>query len=102
MMAPPSDVMDMKKRLILAVLAVAILAGILGGIKGLQIDRMIAHGKQMVPPPEAVTTAVASLQTWESLLPAVGSLAAVQGVTVTAELTGKVVQIGRASCRERV
>jgi membrane fusion protein (multidrug efflux system) len=83
----------MKKRMILAVLAVAALVGLLGGIKGLQIDRMIAHGKQAVPPPEAVTTAVASLQTWESLLPAVGSLAAVQGVTVTAELTGKVVQI---------
>jgi membrane fusion protein (multidrug efflux system) len=83
----------MKKRLILAVLAVTLLVGVLGGIKGLQIDRMIAHGKQMVPPPEAVTTAVASLQTWEPLLTAVGSLAAVQGVTVTAELTGKVVQI---------
>ena len=83
----------MKKRLIVAFAAVAILVGILGGIKGLQIDRMIAHGRQMVPPPEAVTTAVASLQSWESLLTAVGSLAAVQGVTVTAELTGKVVQI---------
>ena len=83
----------MKKRILLAVLAVAALIGLLGGIKGLQIDRMIAHGKQAVPPPEAVTTAVASLQSWESLLPAVGSLAAVQGVTVTAELTGKVVQI---------
>ena len=83
----------MKKRILLAVLAVAALVGLLGGIKGLQIDRMIAHGKQAVPPPEAVTTAVASLQSWESLLPAVGSLAAVQGVTVTAELPGKVVQI---------
>jgi len=83
----------MKKRLLLAFLAVALIVGVLGGIKSLQIDRMIAHGKQMVPPPEAVTTVVASLQTWESLLPAVGSLAAVQGVTVTAELTGKVVQI---------
>jgi membrane fusion protein (multidrug efflux system) len=84
---------SLKKRLILAFAAVAVLAAILGGIKGLQIDRMIAHGRQMVPPPEAVTTAVASLQSWESLLTAVGSLAAVQGVTVTAELTGKVVQI---------
>jgi membrane fusion protein (multidrug efflux system) len=83
----------MKKRLMIAVLCVVVLAGVLGGIKGLQIDRMIAHSKQMVPPPETVTTAVASLQTWESLLTAVGSLAAVQGVTVTAELTGKVVQI---------
>ena len=85
--------MSMKKRIIITLAGLAVAIGILGGIKGLQIDRMIAHGKQMVPPPEAVTTAVASLQTWESLLPAVGSLAAVQGVTVTAELTGKVVQI---------
>jgi len=83
----------MKKRILLTLAGLTVLVGILGGIKGLQIDRMIAHGKQMVPPTEAVTTMVASLQTWESLLPAVGSLAAVQGVTVTAELTGKVVQI---------
>jgi len=83
----------MKKRILLTLAGLTVLVGILGGIKGLQIDRMIAHGKQMVPPPEAVTTEVASLQAWESLLPAVGSLAAVQGVTMTAELTGKVVQI---------
>jgi len=83
----------MKKRFILALTAVVVLAAVLGGIKGLQIDRMIAHGKQSVPPAETVTTAVASMQTWESVLTAVGSLAAVQGVTVTAELTGKVVQI---------
>ncbi len=83
----------MKKRILLTLAGLTALVGILGGIKGLQIDRMIAHGKQMLPPSEAVTTAVAILQTWESLLPAVGSLAAVQGVTVTAELTGKVVQI---------
>jgi membrane fusion protein (multidrug efflux system) len=83
----------MKKRFILALAIVAVLVAVLGGIKGLQIDRMIAHGKQFVPPPETVTTAVARLQTWETVLPAVGSLAAVQGVTVTAELTGKVVQI---------
>jgi membrane fusion protein (multidrug efflux system) len=83
----------MKKRFILALLAVVVLVAILGGIKGLQIDRMIAHGKQLVPPPEVVTTAVAGLQTWESVLTAVGSLTAVQGVTVTAELAGKVAQI---------
>ena len=83
----------MKKWFFLAVLAVVILVGLLGGIKGLQIDRMIAHSKQFLPPPETVTTAVASSQNWESVLTAVGSLTAVQGVTVTAELTGKVVQI---------
>ena len=83
----------MKKWFFLAVLAVVVLVGLLGGIKGLQIDRMIAHSKQFLPPPETVTTAVASPQNWESVLTAVGSLTAVQGVTVTAELTGKVVQI---------
>ncbi len=69
------------------------MVGVLGGIKGLQIDRMIAQGKQFVPPPEPVTTAVAHTETWESLLTSVGSLEAVQGVVVTAELTGKVVDI---------
>ena len=65
-----------KKILILAVFALAAVVAVLGGIKGLQIDRMIAHGKQAVPPPEAVTTATASLQSWESLITAVGSLTA--------------------------
>jgi membrane fusion protein (multidrug efflux system) len=84
----------MKKRFFfLALATMVVLIAVLGGIKGLQIDRMIAHGKQFVPPPEVVTTAVASQQTWESVLAAVGSLTAVQGVTVTAELAGKVVQI---------
>jgi membrane fusion protein (multidrug efflux system) len=83
----------MKKRFILTIVGVMVVLGLLGGIKGLQIEQMIAHSKQFVPPPEAVTTAVASFQSWESLLTSVGSLAAVQGVTVTAELTGKVVQI---------
>jgi membrane fusion protein (multidrug efflux system) len=54
---------------------------------------MIAQGSQMVPPPEPVTTAVTRAETWESVLTSVGSLAAVQGVTVTAELAGKIVNI---------
>jgi len=43
--------------------------------------------------PETVTTTVVHTDSWESRLTAVGSLAAVQGVMVTAELTGKVVRI---------
>jgi membrane fusion protein (multidrug efflux system) len=55
---------------------------------------MIAQGKKFSPPPEPVNTAVARKETWESLLTAVGSLEAVQGVIVTAELSGKVERIG--------
>jgi membrane fusion protein (multidrug efflux system) len=84
----------MKKRFIfLSLLAAVVLIGVLGGVKGLQIDRMIAHSKQFTPAPESVTVAVANFQIWESALSAVGSLEAVQGITVSAELSGKIVQI---------
>ena len=84
----------MIKRIIITIVGLLVVIGILGGIKGLQIERMIAQGKQFSPPPEPVTTAVARKETWESLLTAVGSLEAVQGVIVTAELSGKVERIG--------
>jgi len=83
----------MKKRIFLTVLALIVLAGILAGIKALQINRMIESGAQFTPPPETVTTTEVSAETWESLLTAVGSLTAVQGVTVAAEIPGKVAQI---------
>ena len=83
----------MKKAIIISVIGLIVLVAVLGGVKGLQINRMIAQGKQYVPPPETVTAAVARSARWPSVLTAVGSLEAVQGVMVTAELTGKVVKI---------
>ena len=83
----------MKKRIIFTLIGLLIMIGLLGGIKSLQIVRMIAQGSQSVPTPETVTTTVVQTDSWESRLTAVGSLAAVQGVMVTAELTGKVVRI---------
>mgnify|MGYP000113470094 CR=1 FL=1 len=83
----------MIKRVIYTIISLLILIGLLGGIKGLQIVRMSAQSSQAVPPPETVTTAVVETDSWESRLTAVGSLVAVQGVMVTAELTGKIVRI---------
>lgn len=83
----------MIKRIILTVVGVLILIGILAGIKSLQIGKMVAAGNQFAPPPIPVTTVEAVRDTWESLLTSVGSLEAVQGVMVTAELPGKVVRI---------
>ena len=85
--------MKMIKRIILTVFGVLLLVGALAGIKSLQIGKMVAAGNQMAPPPTPVTTAEVLKQTWESLLASVGSLEAVQGVMVTAELPGKVVRI---------
>ena len=86
----------MKKRIVFAIVLLAALAGILGGIKYLQIDRMTAQGKQFSPPPATVTVATVQKTLWETRLTAVGSLKAVQGVLVTAELTGKVDRIAFA------
>jgi membrane fusion protein, multidrug efflux system len=83
----------MKKRVIFTIVGLLVLIGFLGSIKGLQIFRMIAYGKQYVPPPVTVTTFEVHPDLWESLLTSVGSLEAVQGVMVTAELKGKVEKI---------
>lgn len=83
----------MKKRIILAVVGLLVIAGLLAGIKTLQIKAMIDQGKKAVPPPETVTATVVRSETWETSLTAIGSLVAVQGVTVPAELAGTVAAI---------
>lgn len=84
----------MKKRtILLVILGLIILIGVLAGVKYLQFRKMIEQGKKNVPPPETVTVAPVTSESWGTALSAVGSLSAVQGVTVAAELTGKVVKI---------
>ena len=83
----------MKKRIIFVVLGLVIVIAVLSGIKALQIRAMIDSGKKMVPPPETVTATSVNSEPWTSSLTAVGTLNAVQGVTVASELAGKVVGI---------
>ena len=65
---------------------------IIGGFKYLQIKKAMA-GMSYQPPPEAVTTVVARQEEWNSTLKAIGTVAAVQGVTVSADLPGVVERI---------
>jgi membrane fusion protein, multidrug efflux system len=83
----------MKKGIALILLALVILVAALAAVKALQFRAMDEQGKKAVPPPETVTTAAAGSASWEVSLTAVGSLVAVQGVTVAAELPGKIVEI---------
>ena len=53
----------------------------------------------MQPPPEAVTTIVATREEWPAVLTAIGTVAAVQGVTVSADLPGIVDRIAFESGR---
>jgi membrane fusion protein (multidrug efflux system) len=82
-----------KKRILLALIGLVILVVILGTIKALQIGAMVDQGKKFVPPPETVTSTLVKADSWETALTAVGTLNAVEGVTVAAELAGKVANI---------
>ena len=73
-----------------AVLGVFLL---LAGVYASQIMKMIKVGSTMVPPPETVTSAEVKPANWQPMLSAVGSLAPVQGATVSAEVTGTVSEI---------
>jgi membrane fusion protein (multidrug efflux system) len=83
----------MIKKILITVFGLLLVLGALGGIKALQIGTLIAAGKSMTPPPEAVTTAEVRADSWESTFNAVGSFAAVQGVTLGAEVAGTVSRI---------
>lgn len=83
----------MKKRIFFALVGVLVVAGVLAGTKALQIGAMIEQGKKFVPPPQTVTATGVVAETWTRELTAVGTLSAVQGVTVSAEAPGKVVEI---------
>lgn len=83
----------MFKRILITLIALIVMIGALSGIKMLQFKRMAAFGEGFAPPPAVVTTATVQEDSWEAYLTAVGSLEAVRGVEVTAELTGKVTRI---------
>ncbi|MDD2463840.1 MAG: efflux RND transporter periplasmic adaptor subunit [Desulfobulbus sp.] len=81
------------KAVIFSLIGIIGVIGLLAGTKVLQISTLIKQKKTATLPPEVVTTFQAKEQQWESLITAVGSLDAVQGVTITAEVTGKVTAI---------
>jgi len=66
---------------------------LLVGIKGLQISKMMAAAKAMTPPPQAVSSAEVREENWAPVLSAIGSVSAVQGAIIAAELGGVVSEV---------
>jgi membrane fusion protein, multidrug efflux system len=83
----------MAKRMIVTLGVMVAIIGALGFVKFQQIQTAIAQGASFQPPPEAVTTIVAKQEQWPTTLSAIGTTAAVQGVTVSADLPGTVERI---------
>jgi membrane fusion protein (multidrug efflux system) len=81
-----------KRMILMVVVMIAIIAG-LGFVKFKQFQAMAEQFAAMQPPPDAVTTIVAAQEEWPATLNAIGTVAAVQGVTVSADLPGIVDRI---------
>jgi membrane fusion protein, multidrug efflux system len=81
-----------KRMLIMLAIAFLFIAGI-GGWKVMQIRAAMAQFAKFAPPPTAVTTTVAARERWQPALSAVGSLRAVNGVTVSTDLAGIISEI---------
>ncbi len=80
----------MKRRMLLMLLILGAVVALLGGIKFVQISGAIKKGKSWRPPPEAVTTTITQSQEWSSSVQAIGSVVAVHGVQLSADLPGLV------------
>jgi len=83
----------MAKRMILMLVVMVALLGGLGFVKYKQVEAAIAAGASFQMPPTAVTTVVAKQETWPSTMSIIGTAAAIQGVTVSADLPGTIDKI---------
>jgi membrane fusion protein (multidrug efflux system) len=83
----------MAKRMILMLGVVVVLLGALGFVKFKQIQSAVQASSSFQPPPEAVTSIVARQDNWPAAMNVIGTLEAVHGVTVSADLPGTVARI---------
>lgn len=83
----------MKKRILLTVLVALGVLGAIFGVKYQQLGKAKAALAARKPAPATVTTAPAVEEKWRSTLHAVGSLESFQGVTLRAEIEGRIVRV---------
>lgn len=82
--------MSRKAAVSFSIFLVIIIISIIGGIKAMQISFMIESGESASQPPEAVSVAEVEQQNWPNQITAVGSLEAWQGLTMSAEVSGRI------------
>ena len=87
------EMSSLTKRMIAMLAGVALFLAAIGAVKVHQIRTAVAQAASFQPPPEAVTTLVARQEVWPVTLKAIGSVAPVQGVMVSADLPGIVAEI---------
>lgn len=81
------------KKYLLTAAGLFLLVLIIAAIKASQIFTLIKMGETMQMPPTVISASTVLEQDWEITLHSVGSLEAAQGVTVTADMPGRVTEI---------
>ena len=98
-MYKPSDSQtrpSIKRRVLavfIALICLALLVGALLFLKARQFSTMTEMGELMAPPPPSISTAIAEDRNWSDAITSVGTLEAARGVTLTAELPGRITKI---------
>lgn len=82
----------MAKRMFLMLGATAVLLTALGFVKFKQVQSAV-QAASFQPPPEAVTSVVVKREVWPSTTGVIGTMEAVRGVMVSADLPGSVARI---------
>ena len=78
----------MTRRMIVTLVAAVAFVAAIGTVKFFQVKAAIAQASSFQPPPEAVTTVIAKSEQWPTTLSGIGTVVAVHGVTVSADLPG--------------
>ena len=87
----------MKRKIAVALSGLIVVIAVLAGVKALQIRALIQAGATATVPAETISATEVKEERWESLLPAIGSVTAVQGVELRVELAGTVREIAFTS-----
>jgi len=83
----------MAKRMVLMLVVMLVLVSSLGFVKFKQIQSAVEAASHFQMPPAAVTSIVAHQEQWPATMGVIGTMEAVHGVTVSADLPGTVAKI---------
>ena len=83
----------MAKRIIIVIIALAILFGLVFGFHAFRSVMIGKYVKQMLSSPVTISTVTAQTEDWHPGLRAVGNLTAVNGIDVNSEVPGQIINI---------
>src|SRR5918998_3408870 len=90
---PPAKRRRVRGPVAIVILGLVLVFAAIAGTKVMQIMQLVNMGKTMVMPPTTVTSAKVEQANWQPMVSAVGSIAPVQGATISAELAGPVAEV---------